>query len=139
MFLWSHLIFNLCAKTHFMKENLEAVLKVFGIIGGLAAALLFFKKEWKSYAIRRNSFYNGNWNNQGQIITIPSHYLDIDGSAIGNRFIGRFNVRKGDNPNSWETFSISGKIRFGKIFCKIIKVINGSELVVANGFLRKRK
>ena len=121
-----------------MKDNLEVLLKIFAVIGGLVAAYLFIKKAWVGHITKRNLFYNGNWNNQGQITNVPSHYVDLDAGASGNKFTGRFNVRKGDDENSWEMFKVNGKRHFGKLKCKILKVINGQEKVVATGFLKKR-
>lgn len=122
-----------------MKDNLDILLKIFGVIGSLVAAYLFIKKGLKSHINKRNIHFNGNWNNQGQITNVPSHYVDMDAGASGNNFTGRFNVRKGEDENSWEMFSISGKRYFGKLRCKIIKVINGEEKIMATGFLKKNK
>ena len=113
-----------------MKDNLEILLKIFAVIGSLVAAFIFVKKEWKSYVVKRNRFYSGNWNNQGQITNVPSHYVDIDAGASGNKFNGNFNVRRGDDENSWEMFTVRGKRYPGKLKCKILKVINGKEKIM---------
>jgi len=121
-----------------MKDSLEIILKIFGVIGGLVTAYIFIKKSWKTHVDKRNHFYSGNWNNQGQITNVPSHYVDIDAGASKNKLTGYFNVRKGDDENSWELFKMSGKRHFGKLKCKILKVVNGEEKVMAKGFLKKR-
>jgi hypothetical protein len=120
-----------------MKDNLEIILKLFAIIGGIYGAYLVVEKKWTNHVKRRNRFYSGNWNNQGQITNVPSHYVDIDAGANGNKFNGNFNVRKGDDENSWEMFTIRGKRYIGKLKCKIFKVINGNETIMATGILKK--
>jgi len=121
-----------------MKDNLEIVLKLFAIIGSLYGAYLVIKNKWRNYVNKRNYFYGGNWNNQGQIKNVPSHYVDIDARASTNKFNGNFNVRKGNDENTWEMFKVSGKRYLGKLKCIILKVINGEEKVVATGVLTKK-
>jgi hypothetical protein len=122
-----------------MKEDLEILLKIFGVTGGLVTAYIFIKKGWKAHVDKRNHFYSGNWNNQGQVTNVPSHYVDIDAGASGNKLNGNFNVRNGNDENSWEMFRVSGKRYFGKLNCKITKMVNGEEKIMATGILKKRK
>jgi hypothetical protein len=126
-----------------MKENLElakevgeVIVSLFGIIGSLVATYLFLKKRRVAHLHRRNGLFAGNWNNQGQISKVPSHYVDIDAGINKNRFEGRFNVRKGDDERSWQLFGITGKWHFGKFKCKIQKVINGEPIVIATGLIQ---
>jgi len=128
-----------------MKENLDLTIKILGVIGGcftviagLVGGFLFIKKRWTARVDKRNRFYSGNWNNQGQITNVPSHYVDVDAGATKNKFNGYFNVRKGDDEQSWELFKMCGKRHFGKLKCKILKVVNGEEKVMAKGLLKRK-
>jgi hypothetical protein len=128
-----------------MKERLELAEKIIGlivglfaIVTGLVAAYSFLRKKRVAHICKRNGFFEGNWNNQGQIIKTPSHYVDIDAGINKNLLNGYFNVRNAADPNSWQLWSLTGKWHFGKFKCKIQKIIEGKNVVMAEGFLEKK-
>ena len=126
--------------------NYEFLFKAILAFAGLLTILVNFRKgflnfkKWRMSRLEKWSrYFGGNWDNQGQIRNRPSHYIDLEGWGGGNEFEGRFNVRNSGDENSWEMFKICGRRSIKKINCKIFKMDDYGETLVANGILKKNK
>lgn len=112
------------------------ITSLLGNIEKLAKWYLNFKGWRKKKTENWGKLFGGNWNNQGQIKNRPTHYIDMDGGGNGKTFEGQFNVRKSDDENGWEMFKISGKRSFKTLKCKIFRIVDGAEVLVASGILK---
>ncbi len=122
-----------------MNEHLEIVLKIFGIIGGIVAGLIFIRKHWHAYKVKINDSFNGNWSNGGNHTNIPSHYLDIEIFGSDNEIRGTVNVRKWNENDNWHNVSLSGKRTFKIVKCQIIDTKSVNKNVLGTVSLTKKK
>jgi len=120
-------------------KTIASIASILVIISTLIKGYRSIRKGRKERLDKLRRLYSGNWNNQGQIKNKPSHYIDLDEWGNGNQFVGRFNVRKGDDEHSWEMFDISCKRRFQKLKCEIFKMEDENKIVIALGTLKKSK
>ncbi|HEV8285724.1 MAG TPA: hypothetical protein VGQ09_15525 [Chitinophagaceae bacterium] len=118
-------------------KAIVAFAALLGIIATLRKTFLLSKKWRNDRSAKWSRFFGGNWDNQGQIKNRPSHYIDLEGWGGANQFEGRFNVRNSEDENSWEMFKICGKRRIKKLNCKIFRIHEDGEILIANGILKK--
>jgi hypothetical protein len=118
------------------KEIIGIIGGVYATIKGAAAGVNVYLKWTGNRAARKASNFAGNWNNQGQIRKVPTHYIDMDSLDSGREFRAQFNVRLGHDERSWRMFSITGKQWFGKMRCKIMDGDDEESTVVAKGVLK---
>ena len=126
-----------------MKIDIDLTTKILGAIGGLyvvvketAKAVTTYLKWKGNRSAHKSNFFRGNWNNQGQLRNVPSHYIDMDSFASGRRFRGQFNVRLGNDADSWRMFALTGKRQLGKMKCKIWDGESEESKIVAEGVLK---
>lgn len=107
------------------------------IINSLSKWHSNIQKRKKTRLEKLAAYFGGNWNNQGQKINRPSHYIDFDGWGDANKLNGDFNVRNSDDENSWEMFRLSSTRRYKAFQCQIFRIKDGVKTLVAQGLLRK--
>jgi hypothetical protein len=123
-----------------LSEHLEIVLKIFGIIGGFVAGLIFIRRHWHTYKAKVNGSFNGNWSNGGNHVTNPTHYLDVEIYGSDNEIKGRVNVRKWNENDNWCNASLLGKRTFKLIKCQIVDTnVGGKNVLGTVSFNIKKK
>lgn len=120
-------------------DILELVLKVFAVMGGIAGAFVFIRKEVKAYNEKMTNFFTGKWGNEG-VIDGPkqSHYIELEIEAEAGEVKGCFDVRKLEEDHAWHVVSFHGKRFLSKAKCKIIHIRHGQPLDYGTVVLKKK-
>ncbi len=107
-------------------EELELVLKIFGIIASIFGAIVVIRKGWKAYSTRMNYFFHQQWTNEGSVgEPQPTHYIMLNITCDGSDIGGHVEVRKLGTEETVKG-GIVGKRRFYFVFLDIIYVRHGN-------------